>query len=95
MAVFFKEASVIDPAEYPWWVRGCDSGFQASVCFSNLLRFCRHEHNMYASVNLGVIMESFLLVLNLGICLYAVTQLIGQKQKSPVCSIPPCGVTEA
>lgn len=37
MAVFVKEASVIDPAEYSWWVGGCGSGLQASLCFSNLL----------------------------------------------------------
>ena len=36
MAVFVKEANVIDPAECCWWVRGCGSGLQASVCFSNL-----------------------------------------------------------
>lgn len=58
MVVFFKEASVIDPAEHPWWVRGCGSGFQASVCFSNPPCLSRHEHNAQTSDNLGLIMGS-------------------------------------
>jgi hypothetical protein len=47
MAVFVKEASVIDPAEYPWWVRGCASGLQVSVCFSNLLWLSLGVSTMY------------------------------------------------
>lgn len=59
MAVFFKEARVIDPVEHPWWVRGCGSGFQASVCFSNPLCLSRHGHNVHSSDNLGVTMGLF------------------------------------